>query len=172
MLITQIYVPLKMILSQERIVKMGTEFKFETAPVDPNDPFRGKYITLQFEENTVNVKDGSMWTPGENINVIIEKNQNDVAMVKSILRESPIDNQHFVKAKISHINQNTVYIQYPFETYYMEESKAYDAEVQYRNAAIDSNVIAYAIVNIINGDAALKDVTIDGTSIVDLVEKN
>ena len=45
----QLFVPAKMIYDHEAILNKGKVFKFKTAPVDPSDPIRGKYITLQFE---------------------------------------------------------------------------------------------------------------------------
>ena len=50
--LAQLYVPAKMIWDQEDVLKNGSEYKFKTDPVDPNDPFRGKYITLSFDNNT------------------------------------------------------------------------------------------------------------------------
>ncbi len=49
--LAQLYVPTKMILNRENVLANGTDFKFRTAPIDPNDPFRGKYVNLQYENN-------------------------------------------------------------------------------------------------------------------------
>ena len=46
--LAQLYFPASMIWEQQKTIKGGKAFRFETAPVDPNDPFRGKYITLEF----------------------------------------------------------------------------------------------------------------------------
>ena len=40
----QLFVPSQMIFQQEDVLKTGTAFKFKTQPVDPSDPFKGKYI--------------------------------------------------------------------------------------------------------------------------------
>ena len=45
----QLFVPANMIWQEEGTIQEGTEFHFKVAPVDPNDPFRGKYISLAFE---------------------------------------------------------------------------------------------------------------------------
>jgi len=42
--LAQLYVPAKMVWNQESILEEGTEYKFKTAPVDPNDPFRGNTL--------------------------------------------------------------------------------------------------------------------------------
>ena len=41
--------PLSMIFRSERVLSGGQAFKFKTAPVDPVDAFRGRYIALNFD---------------------------------------------------------------------------------------------------------------------------
>ena len=62
-------------------------------------------------------------------------------------------------------------IDYPFDTYYMEESKAYDAELTYQRSQLDSTQITFALVHIKNGKAVLKNVLIDGVPIREIVKK-
>ena len=40
----QIITPLSMIIKRESVLKNGGQFKFKTAPVDPYDAFRGRYV--------------------------------------------------------------------------------------------------------------------------------
>ena len=61
-------------------------------------------------------------------------------------------------------------IEYPFDRFYMEETKAQAAEDMYRESIIDSTQVAYALVNIRNGEAVIRDVLINGTSVSDLVK--
>ena len=56
-------------------------------------------------------------------------------------------------------------IEFPFDRFYMEESKAYDAELTYNRTLPDTSQVAYALVNIKNGESVLKDVMINGISI-------
>ena len=42
--IAQLFIPTQMILNQETILKTGKPYRFKTQPVDPSDPFKGKYI--------------------------------------------------------------------------------------------------------------------------------
>lgn len=54
--VAQLFVPLQMIYNQEDIINTGKIVKFQCEPIDPNDPFRGKYITLNFKESEIKVK--------------------------------------------------------------------------------------------------------------------
>ncbi len=173
--LVQLYVPAKMILDKESVLETGTEYKFKTAPIDPSDPFRGKYITLNYDENTVEIPNEQDWMRGEIIYASITTDIEGFAKIKSISKEKPTDNHDFIKAKVSFITENgsnKLTIDYPFDRYYMEESKAYDAELTYRQSQRDSNQIAYALVSIKDGDAVLKDVLIGGTSIREIVKAN
>ena len=51
--IAQWFVPMQMITEQEDVIATGKTLKFKTAPIDPYDAFRGKYIFLNFENNRV-----------------------------------------------------------------------------------------------------------------------
>ena len=172
--LAQLYIPAKMILVKESVLDTGTEYKFKTAPIDPSDPFRGKYITLSFAENTVETPNDQDWMRGETIYVSLTTDNNGFAKIKSISKGKPTDNQDFLKSKVSFVTKNgtnKVTLDYPFDRYYMEESKAYDAEQTYRQSQRDTNRITYALVSIKDGNAVLKDVMIDGISIKELVKE-
>ena len=46
----QLAVPVAMIARREIALRQGESFRFRCAPVDPVDPFRGRYVDLQFDE--------------------------------------------------------------------------------------------------------------------------
>ncbi len=173
--LVQLFVPAKMIFDTEKVLKTGKEYKFKIAPIDPNDPFRGKYITLRFEENMIKVQNGEDWISGETIYVLIATDKNGFVKIKSISKDEPTtEGNDFFKAKVRYVSSNgsnKLIIDYPFDRYYMEESKAYDAEQTYRQSQIDTNQIAYALVSIKEGKAVLKDVLIDGVPIREIVIK-
>lgn len=170
--LAQLYVPAKMILDREDILDTGKAYKFKTEPIDPNDPFRGKYIALNYDENTIKIQNEEDWVSGETIYVLLSTDSNGYAKIKSVSKNKITNSQDFVKAKVTWVNGNVLNIEYPFYRFYMEESKANDAEMEYRESQIDSNQVAYALVYIKEGESVLKDVLIDGVSISKIVLKN
>ena len=171
--LAQLYVPASMIWSRENVLKKGTEYKFKTELVDPNDPFRGKYITLSFEDNIMEVENTADWNMGEDIYASITTDEEGFAQISAISREEPDSGEEFISAKVGFIaglNTDKLRIEFPFDRYYMEESKAYEAEVKFREAQRDTSQLTYALVNIRNGQSVLKDVMIEGISIKELVE--
>ena len=171
--LAQLYVPAKMIWNQESILKDGVEYKFKTAPIDPNDPFRGKYITLSFEETNYTVQDETDWGRGEQVYVLLKTDTSGFAKIDSVSKQIPSSDQDFVKAKVWFVSgndENNLSIDYPFNRFYMEESKAKDAEITYRESQMDTTKTTYALIQVKNGDAVLKDVLIDGVPLKKLVK--
>lgn len=172
--LAQLYVPFKMIYDREEILETGTDYKFSTAPIDPSDLFRGKYIILSYKDNVVDVKNEKSWIATETVYVSLDTDEAGFAKIESISKEKPSENQDFIKAEVSTVSSdgtNKLTIYFPFDRYYMEESKAYDAELVYTKSLQDTTQVAYALVSIKNGDAVLKDVLINGISIKEIVKE-
>jgi uncharacterized membrane-anchored protein len=172
MVVAQWFVPLSMMMGQENIMAEGRVFKFKTAPVDPSDPFRGKYITLQFEATVFPVDSSLHLDRNEKIYVTITEDGSGFAAIQSVSPDAPSNTADFIEAKTSFMmNDTLVNIRYPFDRFYLEESKASEAEKAYWEAGRDSTQIAYALVAVSNGKTALKDVIVNDKSVTDLVRK-
>lgn len=172
--LAQLAIPLKMVYDSEMTERHGVEYKFRTAPIDPTDPFRGKYITLNYDIDMVPVKD-STWVSNEEIYVLLGTDAEGFAKIKNISRVQP-EQGDYIATKVDYYyayNKN-LHIELPFDRYYMEEGKAYEAETAYikYNSTAENAKPAYALVAIMDGDAVLKDVIIDGIPIKEYVVKN
>lgn len=173
MVLVQLYIPASMIFQKERVITQGAVYKFRTAPIDPYDPFRGKYITLSFNENAVKVANATDWISNETVFVALSTDSSGYAIIQSVSKDQPTGGNDYIKATIDYIindTLSTVFVRYPFDRFYMEESKAPIAEQVYTEAAIDSNQVAYAVVMVREGDAVVRDVVIEGVSIVELTK--
>lgn len=170
--IAQLYVPLQMIFNQEDIIKTGTEFKFQTVPVDPYDPFRGKYITLFFKEREITVQKNIKWRSGESVFATLTNDKNGFAKVSSISKIRPKNNESYIKTKISLGYPNSkIIIDFPFDRFYMNENIAPNAEKIYQEFSVKKKNETYALVAVKNGEAVIKDVRINEVSIKDLASK-
>lgn len=173
MILVQLYVPAKMIFDAEQVWTDGKEFKFKTAPIDPADPFRGKYIRLTFDETSVQVSPDEEWYQGEPLFVNLTTDNAGFAKIGSVSKEAPGDSEDFIKATIRYVTGTdsitNLSIEYPFDRFYMEESKAYDAEQIYNESALDTNQVTYALVSVKKGQAVVKDVLVNGVPIREAV---
>ena len=76
MVAVQLVVPASMIYNAEAIIAKGTEYKFITTPIDPTDPFRGKYITLSYRENRFQIYNPEEWSTNEIVFVTLTTDEN------------------------------------------------------------------------------------------------
>lgn len=157
--------PLKMIYDNENVITQGKAYKFKTQPIDPSDPFRGKYIVLNFELNSIPAPDLG-WKYDDDVFLVVDEDSLGFARVASVAKAKPTETHNFVKAKTGNYINGKLHYRLPFNRFYMNEKKAYSAEVLYREAQTDSLPNnSYALVFIKEGRAVLADVLINNKSV-------
>lgn len=169
-LLAQIGVPLKMIYDSEITERDGAEFKFKTVPIDPTDPFRGKYITLNYDIDTYATAD-TTFVNDERIYVSLIKDKDGIAKVASVSRDEP-DGNDYVTAIVNFNYGGKLNIEFPFDRFYMAEKKAPEAEIAYDEYSERKNAKpAYALVAVKEGNAVIKDVIVDDVPIGVYIDK-
>lgn len=169
--IIQLAIPSWMMLHREGIKSGGKEYRFKCRPIDPNDPFRGKYVTLGFDAEDVllSTTTNNNWKYGDLAYALLSKDADGYAIVTD-LKQNPPTSGDFIQVYLNgSVFEKRVRIRFPFNRYYMEESKAPKAERLYWESLQTAEVVA--LVNVRNGDAVLKKVLIDGVPIEDAVER-
>ena len=169
----QIFVPGQMIWKHENVLSSGNMFKFKTQPIDPTDPFRGKYITLNFELNSYTSFDNK-FTYGDRVYVYLYKDEEGFAIADTVSKESLKNGKDYVVAEVTSNYNGKVNFSLPFDRFYMEEDKAPKAEKVYTELnRVDSlnSALVYAKVYIKDGLGVLEDVMIDEVSIKDYIKR-
>ena len=164
----QLFVPAKMIYDHEAILNKGKVFKFKTAPVDPSDPIRGKYITLQFEANRFYTTRNAAWYSNQEVFATLGEDKDGFAKIANVSTSQP-ESADYIKTNIDYYqNSDSAYIvlNFPFTKFYMEESKAAPAEKAYIDAARDTASVIYAKVSVLNGSAVISNVFIKDVPLV------
>ena len=174
----QVYVPASIVFNQERIYFAGATYKMQLAPIDPNDPFRGKYIILSFRENITKLPEDSKLEEGKTVYVVMKPGKNDFLAIDSIASEfkSVKAPAVCIKASIGSISETSngykeAHIDYPFTRFYVEESKASEAEQRYLKAANDTNSLSYGLLSVYNENVLVNDVIINGESLLSGIRK-
>jgi uncharacterized membrane-anchored protein len=177
----QLAVLAAMIHGRERILREGEVFNFKTRPIDPADPFQGRYVALGFENNFVPLPRGP--STGlryrEPLYATLETGPDGFARFSGWSRERPPSGAYL---KTRHLGESrdwstsatqSVYrgiaIELPFNRYYMDEAKAPRAEAAVRDAARSTN--CWAKVRVLNGRAAIEDVFAQGQSLRELAAR-
>lgn len=168
----QLSVPVKMIIDSETTARDGTEFRFRTIPVDPTDYLRGKYIILNYELDEYKVTDTTFAT-NDPVYIVLKKDKDGFANIKALLHEEPANESDYVQATVNHNYDGTMYIDFAFNRFYMDENKAAEAETAYNDYSSEGSnkVAAYALVAVKNGNAVVTNVIVDGLPIKEFVKK-
>ncbi len=172
MAIAQWYVPAKMIFYRERIITTGKEFRFKTEPFDPYDAFRGKYVYLVFHQTAVQLRDTTTrWNTGDEVYALLETDSSGFAKVTTVTKDEPGEHVDYLKVTTGYVYQDSVTslsFNYPFDRFYMEESKAAAANDAYNDALRDTSKVTYALVRVLRGEGVVLNVMIDGVPIKDV----
>jgi uncharacterized membrane-anchored protein len=169
--IVQLAIPASMIFEQEFTLTEGFPYKFKTQPVDPNDPFRGKYIVLNYDLNEY-VDNAHSWELYEDIYVYFKKDASGFAQVDAVSKYKLPSRNDYILTNISAPSSifSTVHFELPFDRFYMNEDKARPAEkiVSRRNDSLET----YALIHLHNGTGVIKEVYVNDVPISEYVEQN
>jgi uncharacterized membrane-anchored protein len=166
------------IARHELTLRNGQEVWLEVAPVDPADPFRGRYVSLNYAiERQAHALRG---TPDyrEPVYAVLKAHKGRAAEVLYVSVKPP-DKGLYLKVRPSYADGARIHIDIPFNRYYMEESLAPAAEVAYREAAgtqafdDQGNIVreggqpaqSFARMRILDGRGVLEGVLLGGVPI-------
>lgn len=169
--VLQLLVPAQMIYQQEDTLKEGTSYKFKTQPIDPSDPFRGKYITLEYTLNSFETHEDGWDNYHGMVYVYLKKDTLGFAEIETVSKTPLAINNDYVVAESKYSYNCTIRFDLPFNRFYMNEYKAYDAEVSVRKAQRDTSKSCYGLVYIKDGVGVLNEVYIDAVPIKEYVEE-
>ncbi len=192
-IIFQFIVPISMIVRREVTLRTGDLYRFKTAPVDPADPFRGRYVALRFDESELLLTTDQTWISGEMLYALVTVNADGYAELNTLTRTCPAA-VPYLKVKVRYVGssrvegksliqketytdhegkeyhyQSAVFLDLPFNRYYMEESKAPKAEALYRDRNRDALSDAFVTVRIKKGFAVLDELYINGQPVNELL---
>jgi uncharacterized membrane-anchored protein len=164
--VLQIAVSASRIRKWEDILRTGTRIRFRTEPVDPYDAFRGRYVALDFEEETVPSELGPDLKWGEEVYAILREDEEGFARIEKLVKVRPTEGS-YLRVKVSYIGSSDkkIHIQFPFQRFYMEEEIAPAAEKAYRTSNSEDEKDAYVTVRIKNGYGVLEGLFIGGKPI-------
>lgn len=165
----QIFTPLSMIIARESTLKEGVLFRFKTAPVDPYDAFRGRYVALRVEANSVPLSRGVKVENGQAVYAFIGVDKDGFAIVSQISTQKP-GKGSYLSAQVRYKTGKYVILDLPIDRYYMEEKAAPRAEELYRRYSTSDKKDAYVTVKIKDGFGVVEGLYVGGQKIEDLIK--
>jgi len=155
------------IARHERTLSEGTDVLLAVAPVDPADPFRGRYVTLAFDlERDSHTLKGRGPAYDEPVYVVLKVDAGRVATVDHVTSGRPASGLYLKADSGWQDSDTTIHVSLPFKRYYMNEALAPAAEEAYRQAIMrDDGKKNYARVRLLDGRAVIEAVLLDGVPI-------
>ena len=159
--LVQLVIPVSMIHKREATLRHGDVFKFKTAPVDPYDAFRGRYVALNYDQSTVNgnwpVKD---YRRGRVVYAILDRDADGFAQITDVRLERP-EGQSFIKVRVGWSSGGRLTLRLPFDRFYMDEFEAPVAEREFVWQRNREERTAYALTRIRDGFGVIEDLIVE-----------
>jgi uncharacterized membrane-anchored protein len=162
----QLAVPGSLIWKREHTLRQGSVWKFRTAPVDPIDVFRGRYVALHFEVETQEISPPPNSNYSDKVFVTLKANAEGFAEIDYVFATKPAGDD-FVEAQLS-----GKMVSLPFDKYWVNERDAPAAETAYQNLSRRGNQNAYCSVRVFRGDAAIEQLYLDNQPLRDYLRQN
>lgn len=152
----QLAVPGSLVWKREQTLGRGSVWKFRTAPVDPIDAFRGRYVALQFDAETQEISPPANVSYGDPVFVTLQGNAEGFAEIDQVFATKPAGDDFFQ----AELHGKTVSL--PFDKYWVTEHDAPAAEAAYRNLSRRGSRNAFVTIRVFRGDAAIEQLYLDG----------
>jgi uncharacterized membrane-anchored protein len=158
----QVAVPVSQIWKHEDILATGRAYKFRTAPVDPYDAFRGRYVALWFAGTVTSIRAGDELGYRGAAYVGLEEGSDGFVRFKELSATPPLAGD-YLRVQYLWGNNTNANFALPFDRFYMEETAAPKAESAYRefgNRRGQTNDHTYVVVRVKGGRGVIEDLFI------------
>ena len=170
----QVAAPAWIIYDHERILEEGTAYEFETALVDPADPFRGRYVVfnLALLEAPIPVDEAgheafSDALRGDPVYVVLDRDTDGAAEIARLALERP--GGDYLRAELGNYDGagRQARLRFPPQRYYVPEDVAPEAERLLIRPPEDET--PRVTLRVEGGRQIIESITVDGTPLVEYV---
>ncbi len=191
-IVAQFAVLSAVIIRREWTLRYGEVCRFETAPVDPFDAFRGQYVQLDYKVFNRGIVSDKKFNRNNWCYLSLATDTNGFSVVSAITDSKPTSGT-FIRARVQWSTEEyldkptpankyhrestgkwTIHLELPFSRYYMPEKSAPLAEDTYRRANRrtpgDEKNKAAARVRVLKGMVVIEDIEINGKPIRECIK--
>lgn len=148
-------VPLYLMLRSETILSEGTLYKFKLAAYDPFDPFKGKYLRLNYDTRNIDCPEGL--SRDDMVYITIAEDKEGFAYFDEIITHKPSSGDYLHTRIVYNFGENCdITIPDDMGRYFINEDKAAYAE----DILIDMRDSCYVKVRVLDGELRLEDIII------------
>lgn len=156
------------VINKQMVLNTGKEFKLRVIGLDPYDPFRGRYLNINFEQRGTYKKDKPEWYPESGrMYMVLSVDDKGFGKVSYTTPDKPKDKYYIVSGDFYYEDQSIMMVKFPFNRYYVNEAKATKMEDALRKNTDN----AYATVRVKGDKAVLEGLYVKGIPIEKYVAK-
>ena len=156
--LAQLSVPAMLAWGRIQTLAHGRVWKFKTAPVDPEDAVRGRYIQLRLMAEDFTQPDKFVAT--DRVYAVLKETPDGFAEIDHT-STTPISGDNVIQVEPGGNWDDRQHVVIPFTKFWVTEKSAPEAEKAYRENSRRDKENAYVTVRVRNGDAALEQLYID-----------
>lgn len=169
MAVAQLAVPVMLAWGRIKTLEHGRVWKLKTAPIDPVDAVRGKYVMLGFDAET-KYRQPEQLKSADYIYAVLKEGADGFAEIDH-LSSSPTPPDAAMKVEPGGYWDGEQRVVFPFRYFWLTEKNAPAAEQAYRENSKRGQQNAYVTIRIRNGDAALEQLYIDNKPLADYLRE-
>jgi len=166
--IFQWYILGSWIYREEKIISKGVFIKIPCRQMDPKDPFRGTYLSINPIPAQFEFEDSLQYVPNQPIWINYFQDDGEIYGFHSVQPVTePPKMPIYIQSRIKYVypvqadSLYTAIIEYPFSNLYINEKAAPHLTEEYNKALSDTTKKVYAGLFVLNGRASLEGLWID-----------
>lgn len=134
----------------------GTAYRFQTAPIDPIDAFRGRYVRLNFPAVRVPRGDDGALEVGETGWATLAEGEDGLARFEAVFADRP-RGRDAVAVELLEVRSDTAQVRLGFDRFYLDEHRAPEVEARMQLGGER----AIAVVRVRDGEGVLADLILE-----------
>jgi uncharacterized membrane-anchored protein len=168
--LAQLGVPAAMVWQREQTLKQGRVWKFRTAPVDPVDAIRGRYIALRFAAEEFDAPE-KFESGNKSAYAVLKQDKDGFAEVDHLTTRA-VETDDVVPVESAWWYKGKQHVRFPFDKFWVAEANAPAGERAYVANNRRDKQNAYVTVKVRRGDAALDQLFIDNEPLTEYVRSH
>jgi uncharacterized membrane-anchored protein len=156
--LAQLSVPAMLAWGRVQTLAHGRVWKFRTAPVDPEDAVRGRYVQLRMMAEDFTQAEKLVGV--DHVYAVLKETPDGFALIDHT-STTPVSGDNVIQVEPGGNWDDVQHIRIPLSQFWVTEKIAPEAEKAYRENSRRGKENAYVTVRVRNGDAALEQLYID-----------
>lgn len=164
-------IPLYLMITSESVLENGVRHKIRLQAYDPFDPFRGKYLRMNYDNE---VQCDVTFQKGDGIYITLDQDSLGYSFFAYGSDEAPENSTDYFKTTVTQQSYgNTVRFRTDnLSKYFINENKAKPAEKvmwDYQRNHPDS---IYVAIRVLDGEVRLEDIYVEETPLLEFLDEN